>query len=172
MDMARTVHRLTAVGVNRLKEAGIYSDGGNLNFRVAPGGSRSWVFRFAMNGKTRDAGLGPYPEVSLSEARVKAFEWRKLLVAGVDPLAQRNAERAYAFPVFGRLPVSAIDTGLVMRVLEPIWAIKPTTASRLRGRIENVLDWAKVRGYRQGENPARWKGHLDHLARVLWNFWS
>ena len=78
MDMARTVHRLTAVGVNRLKEAGIYSDGGNLNFRVAPGGSRSWVFRFAMNGKTRDAGLGPYPEVSLSEARVKAFEWRKL----------------------------------------------------------------------------------------------
>ena len=94
MDMARTVHRLTAVGVNRLKEAGIYSDGGNLNFRVAPGGSRSWVFRFAMNGKTRDAGLGPYPEVSLSEARVKAFEWRKLLVAGVDPLAQRNAERA------------------------------------------------------------------------------
>jgi integrase len=205
MDMARTVHRLTAVGVNRLKEAGIYSDGGNLNFRVAPGGSRSWVFRFAMNGKTRDAGLGPYPEVSLSEARVKAFEWRKLLVAGVDPLAQRNAERAsnlvaasksmtfddcvagyiaahesawrslkhgkgmratltaYAFPVFGRLPVSAIDTGLVMRVLEPIWAIKPTTASRLRGRIENVLDWAKVRGYRQGENPARWKGHLDHL---------
>ena len=75
----------------------------------------------------------------------------------------RAAFMAYAFPVFGRLPVSAIDTGLVMRVVEPIWAIKPTTASRLRGRIENVLDWAKVRGYRQGENPARWKGHLDHL---------
>src|SRR6476646_5709356 len=94
MDVARTVHRLTAVGVNKLKSPGIYSDGGNLNFKVAPGGSRSWVFRFAMNGKTRDAGLGPYPEVSLSEGRVKAFEWRKLLVAGVDPLAQRNAERA------------------------------------------------------------------------------
>ena len=70
---------------------------------------------------------------------------------------------AYASPVFGRLPVSAIDTGLVMRALEPIWASKPTTASRLRGRIENVLDWAKVRGYRRDENPARWKGHLDHL---------
>ena len=59
--------------------------------------------------------------------------------------------------------MSAIDTGMVMRVLEPIWAAKPTTASRVRGRIENVLDWAKVRGYRRDENPARWKGHLDHL---------
>ena len=70
---------------------------------------------------------------------------------------------AYASPIFGRLPVSAIDTGLVMRALEPMWAFKPTTASRLRGRIENVLDWAKVRGYRRDENPARWKGHIDHL---------
>jgi len=66
MDMARTLHRLTAVGINRLKAPGLYSDGGNLNFRVADGGSRSWVFRFAKNGRTRDAGLGPYPEVSLA----------------------------------------------------------------------------------------------------------
>ena len=141
----------------------------------------------------------------MADARIKAFEWRRLLVAGIDPLDQRNADRAsdlvaasksitfddcltgyvaahesawrsvkhakqwrasltaYASPVFGRLPVSAIDTGMVMRVLEPIWASKPTTASRVRGRIENVLDWAKVRGYRRDENPARWKGHLDHL---------
>jgi integrase len=61
------------------------------------------------------------------------------------------------------LPVSAIDTGLVMRALEPIWSAKPETASRLRGRIESILDWAKVRGYRAGENPARWKGHLQAL---------
>ena len=92
--MARTLHRLTAVGINRLKAPGLYSDGGNLNFRVADGGSRSWVFRFAKTGRTRDAGLGPYPEVSLADARVKAFEWRKLLVAGIDPLEQRNVERA------------------------------------------------------------------------------
>jgi integrase len=59
--------------------------------------------------------------------------------------------------------VQAVDTGLVMKVIEPLWAAKPETASRLRGRIEVVLDWAKVRGYRQGENPARWRGHLDHL---------
>jgi integrase len=69
----------------------------------------------------------------------------------------------YGWPVFGELPVSAIDTGLVMRALEPIWSVKPETASRLRGRIESVLDWAKVRGYRDGENPARWKGHLQAL---------
>jgi integrase len=70
---------------------------------------------------------------------------------------------AYVYPVFGSLPVQAIDTGLVTKALEPIWTAKPETASRVRGRVESVLDWATARGYRQGENPARWKGHLDHL---------
>ena len=68
--------------------------------------------------------------------------------------------RTYAYPVFGNLPVAAVDTALVVRVLDPIWSRKPETASRLRGRIEAVLDFAKVRTYRDGENPARWKGHL------------
>lgn len=68
----------------------------------------------------------------------------------------------YAEPIIGSLSVQAIDTGLILRVLEPIWTAKPETASRLRGRIEAVLDWAKARGYRQGENPARWRGHLDY----------
>jgi hypothetical protein len=71
--------------------------------------------------------------------------------------------RAYAHPHIGVLSVQAIDTSLVMKVLEPIWTAKSETASRLRGRIETILNWAKVRGYRDGENPARWKGHLDHL---------
>jgi integrase len=70
---------------------------------------------------------------------------------------------AYVYSVLGALPVQAIDTTLVLKVLEPIWTEKTETASRLRGRIEAVLDWAKVRGYRDGENPARWRGHLDHL---------
>jgi integrase len=60
-----------------------------------------------------------------------------------------------------RLPVASIDTNLVIRVLEPIWTKTPESASRIRGRIETVLDWAKVREYRTGENPARWRGHLD-----------
>ena len=65
--------------------------------------------------------------------------------------------------MFGDLPVQAIDVGLVMKVVEPLWPTKTETASRLRGRIENVLDWALARGYRQGDNPARWRGHLDNL---------
>jgi len=69
----------------------------------------------------------------------------------------------YVYPVFGSLPVQAIDVGLVLKALEPIWTAKPETASRVRGRIESVLDWATARGYRQGENPARWRGHLENL---------
>ena len=69
----------------------------------------------------------------------------------------------YAEPVIGGLSVQAIDTALVLKVLEPIWTTKPETAGRVRGRIESILDWAKVRGYRAGENPARWRGHLDKL---------
>jgi len=78
--------------------------------------------------------------------------------------AQWDATLAtYAYPSIGALPVQAIDTGLVCKVLEPIWTAKPETAGRVRGRIEAILDWAKVRGYRAGENPARWRGHLDKL---------
>ena len=73
----------------------------------------------------------------------------------------RNTLSTYAFPVMGNIYVRDIEQSHVMRVLEPIWNTKTETATRLRGRIENVLDWARVRGYRTGENPARWRGHLD-----------
>jgi integrase len=69
----------------------------------------------------------------------------------------------YVYPVFGALPAQAIDVGLVLKAIEPIWTAKPETASRVRGRIESILDWATARGYREGENPARWRGHLDNL---------
>jgi len=71
--------------------------------------------------------------------------------------------KTYAEPVIGILPVQGIDTALVMKIIEPLWSKKPETAARLRGRIEAVLDWAAARGYREGENPARWRGHLDKL---------
>jgi hypothetical protein len=74
-----------------------------------------------------------------------------------------NTLSTYAYPMFGSLPVAGVDTALVMRCLEPIWKDKAETASRLRGRIESVLDWATVRDYRAGENPARWRGHLAAL---------
>jgi integrase len=70
--------------------------------------------------------------------------------------------RMYAFPTFGKLPVAAIDTALVLKAIDPIWRTKTETASRVRGRIEAVLDFAKTRGYRAGENPAAWDGNLIH----------
>jgi integrase len=69
----------------------------------------------------------------------------------------------YAYPVFGDLPVAAVDLPLVMKALKPIWTIKPETAGRVRGRIESVLSYATVHGFRQGDNPARWRGHLDQI---------
>jgi integrase len=69
----------------------------------------------------------------------------------------------YALPLIGSLPVSDIDVGAVMRVIEPLWRDRTETASRLRGRIESVLSFAKARSWREGENPARWRGHLDQL---------
>jgi len=71
--------------------------------------------------------------------------------------------KTYAAPVLGNLPVQVIDTTLVMKALDPIWKKKPETASRLRGRIEAVLAWATVRGFRRGDNPAVWKNHIDQL---------
>jgi integrase len=188
-----------------VREPGLYADGKGLYFRVSRTGARSWIYRYAADHRVHDMGLGPYPDVSLAEARQKALECRKLRLDGVDPLSARRAGRdqarldtakgmtfaacaeryiaahkpgwrnpkhaaqwpatlaTYVNPIFGHLPVQAIDVGLVMKAIEPIWAAKPETASRVRGRVESVLDWATARSYRQGENPARWKGHLENL---------
>jgi integrase len=203
--MGRVLHRLSDVAVRAKKRPGYFADGGNLYLRVAPGGSKGWIFRFSLEGRTRDAGLGAYPTVSLVKAREEAEKWRRLLTAGVDPIQARKAERQTArlseartksfeecakayiashqngwrnvntsklwrsalaihvYPVLGAEPVSTVDTALVLRVLQPMWVGKPSMASRVRGIIENVLAWAKVQGYRNGENPAQWRGHLDHL---------
>jgi integrase len=75
----------------------------------------------------------------------------------------RQSLEDYILPVIGKLPVSSIDTPLVLKILRPLWGTMTETASRVRGRIEMVLDWAKANEYRTGENPARWKGHLDHI---------
>lgn len=84
----------------------------------------------------------------------------------------KNAKHAYqwpqslgtfVYPVFGDLPVQAVDTALVIQALKPIWRDKTETAIRTRGRIERILDWARASGFRTGENPARWRGHLDQL---------
>ena len=78
-----------------------------------------------------------------------------------------NTLEAYAGPIFGKYPVAEVDTALVVKCLSPIWEGKNETASRLRGRIEAVLGWATTSGYRTGENPARWKGHLENLLASI-----
>jgi len=74
-----------------------------------------------------------------------------------------NTLETYAFPIVGKIACADVALPHVLKILEPIWTDKTETASRLRGRIESVLDWATVRGFRKGENPARWKGHLDKI---------
>jgi integrase len=75
----------------------------------------------------------------------------------------KNTLANYVLPKIGKLSVAAVDTGEVLKCIEPLWATKTATANRVRGRIESVLDWATVRGYRKGDNPARWKGHLSEV---------
>jgi hypothetical protein len=174
----------------------MYADGGGLYLQVTEGGA-SWIYRYMLNKRAREMGLGPLALYDLSEARALAQDARRLRHQGLDPIEARRAAKAqtqleaakamtfqqcadayiaahrpawrnrkhaeqwkatlatHAGPVIDALPVQAIDMALVMKVIEPLWATKPETASRLRGRIERVLDWAKVRGYRAGENPAR-----------------
>jgi integrase len=105
------------------------------------------------------AGAPTFDEAADAYAQAQAAGWRSPK-HGQDWLV---SIRRYVSPVLGKVPVSAVDTPLVLKVLEPIWSTKSETASRLRGRIEAVLDWAKVRGHRTGDNPARWRGHLDKL---------
>jgi integrase len=199
------INKLSALEIKHAKVPGLHGDGGGLYLQVGEGGAKSWIYRYTLNGKTREMGLGPCRSVSLAEAREKAQECRRLRDQHIDPIEHRrdartralleatanitfdeasaayieahragwrNAKHAaqwestlktYAEPILGRLPVQVIDTKLVLKVIEPIWATKVDTAYRVRGRIEAVLDWTKARGYRDGENPARWKGHLDKL---------
>src|SRR5215472_3284283 len=93
--MTRRTNRLSSLAVSRERAPGLHPDGGGLYLQVN-GGSRSWVFRFARGGRTRYMGLGPYPVVSLAEARQKAGEARRLLAGGQDPIAARDAQHAAA----------------------------------------------------------------------------
>jgi integrase len=205
--MPKIARELTALEIGRLKAPGLVSVGvvPGLSLQISPTGTRSWILRAKVGGKRRDMGLGPYPGVTLAQAREKARMARERIDQGQDPILEREraqsllraeqgravtfeaAARAfidaksaewsnpkhvaqwsatlesYAYPVIGRMHVADIEQTHILQVLEPIWATKTETASRVRGRIENVMDWARARGYRTGENPARWRGHLDKL---------
>ena len=97
--------------------------------------------------------------ITFKDAAEKYIEQHKVGWKNAKHAAQWPATlEAYVYPILGPLPVQDIDRPLVLKVLEPIWNSKRETASRVRGRIAEVLEWAKERGYRDGENPARWRG--------------
>lgn len=108
--------------------------------------------------KDGEAGRPTFGEVADSLYEAKRSEWRNAKHA--EQWRQTLTKTVYSIR---SLPVDEIDTASVLEVLKPIWQEKPETASRVRQRIEAVLDAARARGFRSGENPARWRGHLDHL---------
>ncbi len=214
--MPKKAKELSGLAVSRLKTEGTYAVGGvdGLYLRIR-GQSRSWILCVAMGvrvnalGRTvprrLNIGLGPYPEVSLAEAREKSRERRKQIRDGINPLEEKHASRAqqekqaykkrtfaecaeevikikakelknqkhiaqwrstletYAYPFIGQKVVSEITKADLLAILEPIWLTKNETASRLRGRIEIVWDYAKAKEYCEGDNPAAWKGMLKPL---------
>jgi integrase len=114
------------------------------------------------------AALASAKTITFREAAVRYIAMRSKGLKNTKHAAQWGTTIAtYAEPVLGKLPVRDITVGLVHQVLEPIWATKPETAGRVRGRIEKILGWAKVNNYRDGENPARWRDNLDQLLPKL-----
>lgn len=103
-------------------------------------------------------------EETFASCAERYVEAHKSSWKSVQHLTQwKQSLKKHVTPLIGTLPIGSIDTVLVLSVLEPIWTEIPATARRLRGRIEQVLDWAKARNMRTGENPARWRGHLENL---------
>ena len=94
--MTRSIHRLSALAVSRAKRRGLHADGGGLFLQIARNGSRSWLFRYTLNGKTRHMGLGSLEVIGLASARTAALECRRLCHAGIDPIEHRNATRTEA----------------------------------------------------------------------------
>lgn len=203
--MARTINKLSPAFVAKTSKPGRYGDGGGLWLQVSQFDTKAWVFRFMLNGRARQMGLGDINTFSLKEARERARQARQLVADGIDPIEARREQKVanraddakrisfmeaaekyikahkagwrnekhadqwkntldtYAKPVIGDLPVAKVETSHIMKIIEPIWTEKTETASRVRGRIESVLDWAAARKFREGDNPARWRGHLDKL---------
>ena len=211
--------KLTELSIRKLTRDGVKCrtrDSLGLYLDVRAPGRGQWVYRYSLEGRAREIGLGSaggVDDAKVADVRAEAASLRRIVKSGVHPrdaeaesrraaaeaeaiaaaaliansrafkavaeemLAQhelawrnekhrmqwRNTLKTYAYPVLGHLPVSTVTTEHLIMILSPIWAIKPETASRIRGRIERVLAYAKAQGWRSGDNPAVWRGHLDTL---------
>jgi integrase len=112
--------------------------------------------------RAAQAHVATFKACALAYMEVRAKKWRN----GKSFEQWRQSLTDYVFPIIGDLPIGLVDTPQVMRVLKPIWDTKTETADRVRGRIEMILDYARVHGFRTGDNPARWRGHLEHLLHA------
>ncbi len=188
-------------------EEGVHGDGNGLYLQVAANGTKSWIYRYQLDGRRRSMGLGGYPSISLATARFERNKYRLQVKAGIDPLITKQTNKAnqkaeeekqrllditfdrcaedyiaakspewknkkhiqqwentlktYASPVIGTLSVQHIELSHVLEILNPIWLTKTETATRVRNRMELIIDYSTALKYRSGENPARWRGNLD-----------
>ncbi len=166
--------------IKSLLKPGRYSDGDGLYLNIAKGGSKSWILRAVIEGKRRDIGLGGYPKVSLAEARRRAIEKRRdphgpskdaklptFREAGHETV-QANSPRwrhtktaknwqgclsTYVYPVFGNTRIDYVTQSMVLSVLSPIWATKPSMARKLRQRVRAIFAFAQAHGWIE-QNPA------------------
>lgn len=195
VPVARAYKKLTDRFVQTAKTPGRYADGGGLYLVVDRNESKRWALLLTVRGRRRELGLGGFRSLTLPEARQKAEEARKAIERGDDPKKTKEppptfseaakamiAEMApgwrgrdtaahwtrslitYAKDIAG-VPVDLITTDDVLDVVKPHWTKRPETGRKLRQRIEALLDYSAVKGWRDGElkNPARFKGHLAKL---------
>ena len=203
----RQLNRLTALDIRNAKEPGFYHDGGGSYLQLSRFDTKSWIYRFTINGVTRDMGLGSVDTWSLAEVRERVRELRQLVSQKIDPIERqrlmRQAEQdrvnnrktfswcatqcherlkpkwknvkhiaqwistleQYAFPVIGDKNVDDVDIKSIAAILTPIWLAKRETASRVRGRIREVLGWAAANNYYSGYSLTMWE-ELDKLLPV------
>lgn len=203
--MAQT---LSAAQVKDLNTVGKHRVDHNLYLQVTPRGTKSWLYRFHINGRTRVMGLGSTRLIPLATAREKAIKMARQRLDGEDPIDARRQKRTankhqvtvptfkacaidlikskkdgwsnkkhedqwvktletYAYPTLGAMAVNQITATEVAKVLSTIWTTKHETASRVRQRIQAVLDFAAAAGHRDGVNPALLKGPLQHMLPKL-----
>jgi integrase len=206
--------QLTAIGVQNATKVGKHHDGDGLYLQISRSRSKSWVYKYQIDGVKHEMGLGSLRKLGLKQAREKVRQLGAQRLDGIDPLEAKQAAKAarkagkaaavaaatltfaqcadkciaglrtnwrdpksadtwrqslrdYVYPFFkidkpGDLPVNLVDRKLVIQCLEAIWETRTSTARKVRGRIETVLNWAKLKELRAGENPAVWKGNLEH----------
>ena len=178
--------QLSAIKVKSIKAPGYYLDSDGLYLQVSSSGTKSWIYRFMLENRRRDMGLGSLDTLSLADARIQRNDQKKLVKQGIDQIANRTAIQSqriaeeqkkqreritfqlcaeeyissrqaewkspkssqqwmntltnYAYPILGHIPVNKIDHDHLLKCLLPIWTDKTETATRLRQRIESILD--------------------------------